>query len=575
MSLDRYLGSFITASPTAPTQTSAQGVWELEQQASAQVQNAWPLPPNVIQRSLRFNSADSANLTFTPTTAGNTTTFIYSAWVKRTALGATQYLFFGGNNSTFGFDLVSSNTLGGNLRGTGATNYFFETTAVFRDLSAWYHIVFAVDTTQGSDPKFKIYVNGVQQAISATYPGNVPQNTPQLSTAQRIIGSSSGTYYFNGYMSEVNFVGGYPTGVDQTSWPSTNLAGLFGETDPQTGVWVPKVYTGSYGTNGFRLRFNNNTSTTALGYDSSGNGNNWTPNNFSVTAGSGNDSMLDVPSLYGTDTGLGGEVRGNYCTLNPLMQETAIATISDGALQGASGTTGNSTAYTGTIGFNSGKWYYEVLVSAVGTGNMWIGVSKTQAYKTRDAYTNSWTYNKNGQKTDNSPTGSAYGATYTTGDLIGVAIDADAGSITFYKNGVSQGVAFSSLSMSGGVYTVGGSDNSATMVFNFGQRPFAYTAPSGFKALCTTNLSASGTVTTSGTFTGNASTDGPFVYLNGIPTAMTINGNAVTFGTQADKLSNGFKVRSSSASYNTSGSNTYSVSTTGAIFRYSNAQGNP
>ena len=109
---------------------------------------------------------------------------------------------------------------------------------------------------------------------------------------------------------------------------------------------------------------------------------------------------------------------------------------------------------------------------------------------------------------------------------------------------------------------------------NFGQRPFAYSPPAGFKALCTKNL-PTGTITTSGTFSGNASTDGPFVYLNGVPTAMTINGNAVTLGNHADKLANGFKVRSSSASYNSAGSNTYSITSTGTKFKYSNAQGNP
>ena len=116
--------------------------------------------------------------------------------------------------------------------------------------------------------------------------------------------------------------------------------------------------------------------------------------------------------------------------------------------------------------------------------------------------------------------------------------------------------------------------NSGVVVANFGQQPFTYTPPTGFVALNTYNLPA-GTITTSGSFTGNINTDGPFVYLNGVPTAMTINGNAVTFGTNADKLSNGFKVRSSSSSYNASGSNTYSITTTGAKFKNANAQTNP
>jgi len=119
----------------------------------------------------------------------------------------------------------------------------------------------------------------------------------------------------------------------------------------------------------------------------------------------------------------------------------------------------------------------------------------------------------------------------------------------------------------------GGSDNE-TYNFNFGQQPFAHTPPTGFVALNTFNISA-GTITTSGSFTGNTAADGPFVYLNGVPTAMTINGNAVTFGTHADKLSNGFKVRSSSSSYNATGSNTYSITTTSDKFKFANAQPNP
>jgi len=259
MSLDRYLGSFITASPTAPTQTSAQGVWELEQQASAQV----------TQQTLLscFSGAATTDST------------IFHAYITNDAIDVG-----------------------------GAVSYGV-TSAVFRDPSAWYHVVIAMDTDQSTIAnQIKIYVNG-SSALSISGVAYTPGTTTPVNGANvHMIGrrSTVNDRYFSGYMTEINMIDG------QALTPSS-----FGETDPQTGVWIPKVYTGSYGTNGFRLRFNNNSSTTALGYDTSGNGNNWTPNNFSVTAGSGNDSMLDVPSLYGTDTGLGGEVRGNYCTLNP------------------------------------------------------------------------------------------------------------------------------------------------------------------------------------------------------------------------------------------------------------------
>jgi len=324
------------------------------------------------------------------------------------------------------------------------------------------------------------------------------------------------------------------------------------------------------------LQFLDNSGTTAttLGKDTSGMGNNWTPNNFSVAAGSGNDSLRDVPmNYYSPDNGLGGEVIGNYCTLNPLRVTTA--TLTNGNLETSTGNT--ATKVLATLGMSSGKWYWEFsFTNIAGDGACGIatGNSSSTAHVGNDA--DSWSYRADGLKGNNSVV-TAYGATWTTNDIIGVSFDADAGSLSFYKNGVSQGVAFTGLTS--GPYFPAFGDNasgaSSTLWTNFGQRPFAYTAPSGFKALCTQNLPWSGTITTSGTFTGNASTDGPFVYLNGIPTAMTINGNAVTFGTQADKLSNGFKVRSSSASYNASGSNTYSVSTTGNQFSKANAQANP
>jgi len=546
--LDRFLGGYVTASPTAPTQTSAQGVWELEQQASAQVQNAWPLPPNVIQRSLRFNRADSAYLVRTMSSASSTYTL--SMWVKRGVITTApwQYLFSSGNNG-LAFD-QSTDKL-----------YYYESgigqqlsTAVFRDPSAWYHIVLSVNALA-----FTAYVNN-SSVVTGT--AAALSTTASATAIGRYYNSGSGQNYFDGYMAEVNFVDG------QALTPSS-----FGETDPQTGVWIPKVYTGSYGTNGFRLRFNNNSSTTALGYDTSGNGNNWTPNNFSVTAGSGNDSMLDVPSLYGTDTGLGGEVRGNYATWNPLYTNTTgVGTPSNGNLDFS---IPNTFAMTATTAFTSGKWYWEITPT---TNALLVGIKQVGV---TDRYGNTIYYGGasitgGGVYVNGSTYGSGF-SNWTVGDVIGVALDMDGALVYFYKNGVLQGsIPLSAATITNATPACGsGAGLTFAGTANFGQRPFAYTAPSGFKALCTTNLSASGTVTTSGTFTGNASTDGPFIYLNGIPTAMTINGNAVTFGTQADKLSNGFKVRSSSSSYNTSGSNTYSVSTTGAIFRYSNAQGNP
>jgi hypothetical protein len=122
--------------------------------------------------------------------------------------------------------------------------------------------------------------------------------------------------------------------------------------------------------------------------------------------------------------------------------------------------------------------------------------------------------------------------------------------------------------------------NTVSADFNFGQRPFAYTPPTGFKPLCTANLQPPVAPTASGSFTGNGAVDGPFVWIGGVPTTLTINGNAVTFGTHADKTAGGFKLRTSSASYNTAGSNTWtatfaSPSTKSAFSVPQTAQGNP
>jgi hypothetical protein len=360
------------------------------------------------------------------------------------------------------------------------------TSQVFRDVSSWYHIVVVLDTTQATaSNRAKIYVNGSQVTAfsTATYPNQ--NDEYQINTANpHGLGAyyefSSG-WYFNGYMTEVNFIDG------QALTPSS-----FGLNDPETGVWSPKRYTGTYGTNGFYVNFSDNSNTTAatLGKDYSGNGNNWTPNNFSVTAGAGNDSLVDSPTSYGTDTGVGGEVRGNYCTWNPNRSFTSNTTLSNGNLNAL--LTGASNAHNayGTLGVSSGKWYWEITVDATAsTYYPGIGVDTNlgltnSAVQSGDLATG-FIYLINGQKYNNS-TLTNYGASYTANDVIGVALDMDAGTLTFYKNNSSQGQAFSGIT--GTAVPVVTGYNNAQATANFGQRAFAYTAPSGFKALCTQNL---------------------------------------------------------------------------------------
>jgi hypothetical protein len=446
-----------------------------------------------ISRSLRFNSADSAYLNRTPASAGNRRTWTFSTWVKRSQLSSGNAMLATVNGSALNYFAFGTST--GDFLAyayfDGASDVFgvnTSGTSVFRDVSAWYHIVLSVDTTQATAAnRVKIYVNNVEQTLGGTYPTQ-NYDTPINNSIPNLIGGGTGSYtayLADQYMTEVNFIDG------QALTPSS-----FGETDTQTGVWKPKAYSGSYGTNGFYLNFSDNSNTTAttLGKDYSGNGNNWTPNNFSVTAGAGNDSLVDVPTPYGVDTGVGGEVRGNYATLNPLAFNSAPggtgqSTFSNGNLQAVNNAVSWTNCFS-TISMNSGKFYFEFTVlsgsadAIVGIYNVNTAVGAMSDYV---GHTSSgYVYYIDGTKgTGGSFT--AYGSSWTTGDIIGVALDLDAGTLVFYKNGTSQGTAFSGLS-GNFVFAMTTYYTNSFKSCNFGQRPFAYTAPSGFKALCTQNL---------------------------------------------------------------------------------------
>jgi hypothetical protein len=207
----------------------------------------------------------------------------------------------------------------------------------------------------------------------------------------------------------------------------------------------------------------------------------WTPTNISVTAGVNQDNLADSPSDYGTDTGAGGQVRGNYATISSLSGDIN-ATVSNGGLTVSGGTSSGNSRY-GTFGVSSGKWYWTYNMTTIGVNGQLAGVTTDITQTT--ALTGVKGYYFNGNKYDGA-TPSAYGATFTSGDVIGVALDMDAGTITFYKNGVSQGVAFSGLT--GTYFPLARISASTQGDFNFGQRAFAYAAPTGFKCLVSTNL---------------------------------------------------------------------------------------
>jgi hypothetical protein len=438
-------------------------------------------------RSLRFRASASAYLNRTPASAGNRKTWTWSGWVKRGQLGVDFGLFSAGTNSSINIDAIEFNTSDQLRIYSYNTTYIFHyiTTQVFRDPSGWYHIVLAVDTTDATaSNRVKIYVNGVQVTAFGT------QIDPSLNadcaffnnTNAHVIGATfTDSKYLDGYQTEVNFTDG------QALTPAS-----FGSFSPFTGVWQPAKYTGAYGTNGFYLPFTDNSTAAALGTDFSGNSNTWTVNNISVTAGVTYDSMTDVPTLTSA-------AAANYCVFNAAAQSTVVngtVTRSNGNLTSTDGGTTYGLASFGTIASTTGKWYWEVTLTSAGGSFANIGVVDLNQPLGTNLHTGI-TYAQDGDKGSGAGVfggsgSTAYGASYTTGDVIGVALDLDGGSITFYKNGVSQGVAYTGIS---GNYTPGVGDAQNTTAYTFdlncGQRPFAYTPPTGFVALNTFNLAES------------------------------------------------------------------------------------
>jgi hypothetical protein len=503
-----YPGKVITKTQVTPTQTSASGNWTLDDQAAAIKNNNWPIAgvPNPIFKSLRFNSADTAYLNRTPASAGNRKKWTWSGWVKKSTIGNFEQLMAAAivagtseEQLCFGFP-----TADGLSYRDGVSGNYTVTAAIFRDPSAWYHIVFVYDSANAAQADRGIfYVNGIRQTATTNA---IPLNRDSYinSTTVQALGrfGAIASSYFNGYMTEMNFVDG------QALTPSD-----VGLTNPQTGQWIPKKYTGTYGTNGFYLNFKDATSTTTLGYDYSGNANNWATTGFSVTAGTGNDSLTDVPTpwfAYNTTGDVGGVFRGNYCTLNPIVTGNVITPL-NGNLNTSLATGANAYFNTvGTTAISSGKWYWECTVTArdAGAGQwMQFGIVATTTTYTSNALglsgnmSNGYAYYNDGSKGGQGTSTAGYGATFTNNDVIGVALDLDAGTITFYKNGVSQGQAFSGISLTAAwlpiiqIYRSTGTTQSAFI--NFGQRPFekwngsayvANTPPAGFRSLCTTNL---------------------------------------------------------------------------------------
>ena len=458
-----------------------------------------------VDNSCRFDGS-SAYMHKTPGGAGNLRTFTISFWVKRSSLGQMWMFQQGADNGTDTTYLRFTPTHQLSFADYSAGGEFeLATNRLFRDFSAWYHIVVAVDTTQGTAAnRVKIYVNGVQETSFATetYPSEnydtELNGTDLLTLCRRVDDGGSPQLYYNGYLAETVMVDG--TALAPTS---------FGEFDEDSGIWKPIDVSGlTFGTNGFYLDFENSG---ALGADVSGNTNNFTVNNLTAI-----DQTTDTPT-------------NNFATLNPLdVSSGTAATVSDGnlTLRHGGGANGSHTMLRSTLAINSGKWYCEYKQTENGGTNRFGIIDIAQSdYPTGTnpyvgAFSKGYAYLSDGQKENNS-TQASYGDSYTSGDIIGVAFDADNGTIWFSKNGTWQisatqseieagtttNSAYSSLDTSLYYAFASSPYNNQTGSHNFGSPPYAissgnadgdgygnfeYSVPSGYYALCTKNLAEYG-----------------------------------------------------------------------------------
>ena len=475
-----------------PTSSTATGVWQQEEQYEAVRNGTWPLRPLFTTKSLRFNDGSSDKLTRTQSN-GNRQKFTLSTWLKRSALNTTSpniikagandgtrnMLRFEGTNQLRFYGVDAS-------VGSGAS-IDIKTNRVFTDPSAWYHIVVAVDTTQGTaSNRIKIYVNGVQETsfASNTIPNQNTNTQFNLNGIVMAIGASSfgSSEYFDGYMSEVINVDG--TQLAPTSFGVAN----------SDGVWTPIIYTGTFGNNGFNLQFEN---AAALGTDSSPNGNTFTVSNLTSI-----DQSTDYP-------------KNNFATLNPLIRTYGTQVFSNGNLTSLNATNEPAWAHTlSSIGVSNGKWYWEIKVSG-STPWIWTGViSEAVDVRTQYLYnenTGTFLYGNNGNKYVNGSAASSFFASLATNDIASVALDLDNNKITFYKNGTATPNATpldlpANLS-STTVFPATTLVNGASISINFGNAPYAissgnadangygnfeYAVPSGYYSINTANLAEFG-----------------------------------------------------------------------------------
>jgi len=461
-----------------------------------------------VANSLRFDDGSSDYLNRTPSGAGNLRTWTFSIWFKRSNISLAQKIFSvaGGGSNNFEFYFNTNDTLAFYHYSSngGVTDSFLGTNQVFRDTSAWFHLVIAVDTTQGTaSNRVKMYVNGEQvTSLSTAIYFNQNYDTYINSTAEhRIGGNLNGSQYFDGYMAETVLIDGQQ--LDPTS---------FGEFDEDTGIWKPIDVSGlTFGTNGFYLDFENSGS---LGADVSGNGNNFTVNNL---------TSID----QSTDT-----CTNNFATLNPLCRTNA--TLLNGNLE-IDQNGGDGSFVASTFGASSGKYYVEVKLLnwsqspsrhdvGIATIESTQGSPSASALPIPSNYSDSVYYNVYWDRIETSGGNTTLSSGRSNNDIFMMALDLDNNYFYFGRNGtwLNSGDPTSGSSGTGGFSTTANktyfittfsNDASSNTIhnndwqFNFGNPVhsissgnsdgnghgnFEYAVPSGYYSLNTKNLAEYG-----------------------------------------------------------------------------------
>ena len=447
----------------------------------------------IATQSLRYNDDDSPYLQRT-FSGGDQQSWTWSGWVKRGSLGQQNLFGTEQDGSNIGrIEFRSDHKIKVNNK-TGNTNGDeCQTLAVYRDVSAWYHIVVSFDGSQSTQAnRTKIYVNGIlqdkQTDLSLSAGNGLINSNKQHAVGARGVNLNT---HFDGYMAEVNFVDGQT--LDETD---------FGEF--KNGVWIAKAYTGSYGTNGYRLQFNQTGTGTAssstIGADTSG-----------------NDNHFSSSGIVASDCAMPDSPENNFATWNGV---SSFATDnSEGNLK-ASASSGNANSRTNsTIPISSGKWYFEVRLDDAGT-NTTVGIAEQASPATYPGQlAGDYVQELDNARKGNNNSFTSYGTSLTTGDIFNCAVDLDNGEIYFGKNGTyfnssdpatNTSPAFSSIPS--GLYTIvtrpystateaiivslnAGQDSTFAGATTAGGNAdendigdFKYSVPSGFLALCTANL---------------------------------------------------------------------------------------